>query len=354
MKTEDILTLSFYHEVADIDRNSNTYLIQHKNTGKFYVKKMLSIYDKTLYGILQNLKIPGIPTIYHVIEDGSQLIVIEEYINGTTLSEYLSEHGTMSLDAAADIIVQLCSILSFLHREIPPIIHRDIKPSNVILSQDNHVYLIDFNASKVFDASKTRDTILMGTVDYAAPEQFGFSQSNAQTDIYALGVLFNVLLTGKLPKESTCSGPAGKIIKKCTYIDPSRRYASVQKLLHALYKLPAASCKPRFPFLPPGFRTVTPWKMIIASLGYVFIFWLSFTEEVENAPSGPFLWANRIITLVWFLFVITLCSNYMGLADKLPLTKNPNIFIKILGFVLWIFICIFILIAAISPFAPTA
>ena len=120
--------------------------------------------------------------------------------------------------------MDLCQILKPLHEYDPPIIHRDIKPSNLILDSQNHLFLIDFDASKNYNPDKSRDTVLMGTEDYAAPEQYGFLQSSERTDIFSVGVLANKMLTGVLPSESRPVGPFQSIISKCLSIDPQDRY----------------------------------------------------------------------------------------------------------------------------------
>lgn len=346
MKPEDELTLSFYQDVAPIGSSSNVTLIQHIDNGRFFVKKILSQYDASLYRTLQNECIPGIPEIYHVIENGEELIVIEEYINGTTLSEYEDEHGTFTVISALNIAMQLCDILKRLHTLSPPVIHRDIKPSNIIVSHDFKATLIDFNASKTYDADKSCDTVLMGTADYAAPEQFGFSQSDARTDIYAVGVIINIMLTGKLPKEELCSKPVSKIVSKCTNIDPDKRYPSVKHLSGALKKCAARissadssqfSGSPRayHSALPPGFRTRRPWKMILAASGYLFLIFLASTLEVEGNPSTAEIYINRISFFIWTMLVVATGANYLGFADRLPLRRSSNPFLKFLGFLLW-------------------
>ena len=146
-----------------------------------------------------------------------------------------------------------------LHNASPSIIHRDIKPENIIIAPNNKVYLIDFNAAKRFNPDKNYDTVLMETVEYAAPEQFGFSPSDIQTDIYALGVLLNVMLTGCFPREKLYDGKLSTVILKCISIDPSKRFRSVTRLSDSL-----SHGRVPFWFLPPGFRTRTPWKMITA------------------------------------------------------------------------------------------
>ena len=96
MNSEDMAILSFYEEKATVSDKSEVFLVQHRETGRFYIKKHLSIYDRELYTSLKDMNIPGIPRIYHIAEDGNRLIVIEEYINGTPLSSFISEHGPFS------------------------------------------------------------------------------------------------------------------------------------------------------------------------------------------------------------------------------------------------------------------
>ncbi len=329
MNSEDMALLSFYEEKATVSDKSNVFLVQHRETHRFYIKKILSIYDKELYLSLRDMNIYGIPKIYHIAEDDDKLVVIEEYINGSTLSSLISEHGPFSVRESVEILSSLCDILSNLHRCIPPIIHRDIKPSNILISPDKKISLIDFNASKKFDCQKNYDTYLMGTAEYAAPEQFGFSQSDERTDIYALGVLFNVLLTGCFPKDVLCSAPASEIVKKCMQMEPSRRYSSVMQLKAALNSMETrASKKQKHPFLPPGFRTLTWWKMIIALIIYPAV--ISVILALDKTPV-----VDKILLVAWFLFVIALVFNYMGIAGKFPFVKNKKTGIKVFGILLW-------------------
>ncbi len=102
-----------------------------------------------------------------------------------------------------------------------------------MIDKNGRVVLIDFNTSrKISKASK--DTVVMGTVGYASPEQLGLSQSDTRTDIYALGILLNVMLTGKHPTQKLAKGKAAKIIRKCTNLNPNERYQTVEKLSKAL------------------------------------------------------------------------------------------------------------------------
>ena len=102
-----------------------------------------------------------------------------------------------------------------------------------MVTPGGRVVLIDFNASRIISSAK-KDTVVMGTVGYASPEQLGVAQSDARTDVYAAGVLLNVMLTGKHPSEYLAKGKAGRIVKKCTAINPNDRYQSAEKLAEAL------------------------------------------------------------------------------------------------------------------------
>lgn len=337
MNSEDMAILSFYEEKATVSDKSEVFLVQHRETGRFYIKKHLSIYDRELYTSLKDMNIPGIPRIYHIAEDGNRLIVIEEYINGTPLSSFISEHGPFSACDAADIISNLCDILSVLHSCTPPIIHRDIKTSNIIISSDMQVTLIDFNASKKFDSGKNYDTCLMGTAEYAAPEQFGFSQSDARTDIYALGILLNILITGCFPKDVLCSGSAARVVTKCTQMDPARRYSSVLQLKSALRYISDTPVKHLYPFLPPGFRTMTWWKIIIALIMYPLLATLCLSLDLTDCNSVPQLYTERALIGAWMIFTVALCCNYLNLADRFPLTRSRIQLVRLLGMALWSF-----------------
>ena len=113
-----------------------------------------------------------------------------------------------------------------------PIIHRDIKPSNVMINESGEVFLLDVNVAKWVSTEAKEDTRLLGTLYYAAPEQFGygFSASTEKTDIYAIGVLLNVMITGKLPKEEQAPAALWKVIEKCICLEADERYSDDELL----------------------------------------------------------------------------------------------------------------------------
>ena len=227
LSDEEVLELSQYKDIVFVGDRDNVILIEDIESNKIYIKKLLETYDRSVYDYLIDNPIEGMPRIKSLYESKNCLIVLEEYIQGCTVDRILSE-GVVSEDDTIDIIISLCTILDSLHNQPTPIIHRDIKPSNVIISSDNKVYLLDVNVAKFFDSNKNDDTRYLGTEYYAAPEQvgFGFTASNPRSDIYALGVLMNVMITGAFPKEKRVSGKLWHVIEKCMSLEADKRYTA--------------------------------------------------------------------------------------------------------------------------------
>ncbi|MBQ7836489.1 MAG: serine/threonine protein kinase [Clostridia bacterium] len=186
----------------------------------------IEAYDK-----LRSISHPNLPEIYDALTLDDGQIVLEEYIDGITVAEVL-ESGLYTYEGAKSVLLQLCSALSTLHKL--GIVHRDIKPENIIIDLSGKAKLIDLNASRIEEPTASCDTVLLGTIGYASPEQMGITASDRRADIYALGVLLNVMLTGEHPSKRLARGKAKSIILKCTSISPENRYATVEKLIWSL------------------------------------------------------------------------------------------------------------------------
>ena len=225
-----------YIEISPINEEHRVYLAQHPQNGRIYVKKVMEIYDISVFEALKSRPVHGIPRITELYEDedAHTLTVIEEYISGSTLETILREKGSFEEGAAVSCIRELCMILKEIHSFDPPIIHRDIKPSNVIVTDDGHPWLIDLNAGKTVKGDKSRDTRLIGTAGYAAPEQYGFASSGPATDIYAVGTLIRAMLTGDITGSEPYAGSLKPVIEKCRAMDPLQRYQGAGELLKAL------------------------------------------------------------------------------------------------------------------------
>lgn len=203
--------------------------LRHKQLGRDMV---LHSFPESIrgYEVLCGYRHENLPLVYDVIDLDDGQIVLEEYIDGLTVAQVL-ETGLYRYKGAKKVISDLCEGLSFLHER--GIVHRDIKPENVVIDKNGRVVLIDLNASRQLKPAG-KDTVVMGTVGYASPEQLGIAQSDQRTDIYSMGIMLNVMLTGKHPCEGIAKGRPGSIINKCTNIDPEQRYGSVKELQYAL------------------------------------------------------------------------------------------------------------------------
>lgn len=197
--------------------------------------------------ILKKLNHPNLPSIIDVIDQEDSFIIIMDYIEGNSLNKALEEFGAQPQDSVISWAKQLCDVLGYLHSRKSPIIYRDMKPANVMLKPDGNVTLIDFGTAREFKEKNLADTTCLGTVGYAAPEQFGgMGQTDARTDIYCLGATLYHLVTGMNPCEPpyeikpireinpALSGGLERIILKCTQRDPNDRYQSAAELMYAL------------------------------------------------------------------------------------------------------------------------
>ena len=201
MDLDQRLAISYYKPIAAINEPHHVYLVQHQETKKIAIKKVLDVYNLAVYAELYRNPIAGTPQIINYYEEAGQLTVIEEYISGTSLQDKIS-HTDIAPNDMLQYMLDLCTILEQLHLHNPAIIHRDVKPSNVIITSYNRAVLLDFNAAKYHTAAKDSDTILLGTQGYAAPEQYGFGQSSPQTDIYSIGILLK-----EMAEASHCQNP---------------------------------------------------------------------------------------------------------------------------------------------------
>lgn len=375
MTIEERYKLSCYEELSQLDDEKMIWLVRHNETGILYIKKKIQLYNKEVYQQLQKSNIPNVPRIIMCVEEEEFLIVIEEYIHGISLEKMLERDGLFSEVRAARIIYQLCDTIRILHTSCPPIIHRDIKPSNIMMSNDDVVKLVDFNAAKEFNYGQNEDTRLMGTRKFAAPEQYGFGQSDQRTDIYALGVTMYYLMTREFPESQIYCGKLLPVIQKCVNMDKQRRYQTVDEFMKDLRKFLAAKdqewwqnvnrehmsrqkktnlfTRNLYTYkekLPVGFRTGVLWKMILAIYGYWGSLWISLTMSVTNSNgkllTGYPLWLNRIAMAVILIGTILFLGNYCGIRYQLPF-MNGNKKLHWIFTVIYLFIFYFLVVLLI-------
>lgn len=198
--------------------------------------------------LIKQLDHPAIVRIVDIIDNGDVIYIIEDYIEGETLSTILENNGAQPQELVIEWAMQICEALEYLHTRKPPIIYRDMKPANVMLKPDGNIKVIDFGIAREYKDQSLADTVSLGTKGYAAPEQFGGrGQTDARTDVYCLGVTLYHLLTGQNPCEPPyeiypirhwnpqLSAGLEAIIQKCTQLNPDDRYQSCAELLYALH-----------------------------------------------------------------------------------------------------------------------
>lgn len=204
-------------------------LSRHRASGqKFILRRFQG--NGEVYRRLLNCSCRHLPLIYEAVEQEGENIIIEEFIQGDTL-DFLLEEALFTSQETKKIVKQLCQGLWVLHSMAA--VHRDIKPENVILRGGDAV-LIDFDAARLHKPEAETDTQILGTTGFAAPEQYGLGQSDTRTDIYSLGVLMNVMITGEHPSKRLAEGRMGRVIQRCTQVTPAKRYKDVLHLMEAL------------------------------------------------------------------------------------------------------------------------
>ncbi len=198
--------------------------------------------------LLAALTHPGLPSIYDYFMENNRWYLVMSFIEGETLESYLnrSKNGCLPVDKVFSISIQLASVLSYLHSRKPPIIFRDLKPANVMRTYDGQIYLVDFGIARHFKPGQAKDTIALGSPGYAAPEQYGRSQTTPQADVYSLGVLLHQMLSGfdpseepfNLPPLNIPEYPQLRLLISCMLeMDPKKRPASMGNIKRELQRI---------------------------------------------------------------------------------------------------------------------
>lgn len=194
--------------------------------------------------LMKKLDHPSLPRIVDIIDNGVTIYVIMDYIEGESLDKILNEYGAQPEELVINWAKQLCDALSYLHSQKPPIIYRDMKPANVMLKPEGNIKIIDFGIAREYKEQNLADTTVLGTRGYAPPEQYS-GQTDARSDIFALGMTMHHLLTGIDPRKGDSYAPVRQwnpelsegieiIINKCVEPVAENRYQNCEDLLYDL------------------------------------------------------------------------------------------------------------------------
>lgn len=194
--------------------------------------------------MMKRLDHPALPRIVDIIDNGVTIYVVMDYIEGESLDKVLAEYGAQPEKLVIGWAKQLCDALTYLHSQKPPIIYRDMKPANIMLKPEGNIKIIDFGIAREYKEQSLADTTVLGTKGYAPPEQYS-GQTDARSDIFALGMTMHHLLTGIDPRSKDAYAPVRMwnpelsegiemIIDKCVQPAAENRYQSCEDLLYDL------------------------------------------------------------------------------------------------------------------------
>lgn len=216
--------------------------------------------------LLSTLSFPNLPIIADYFENDGRPVLVMEFVPGQTLEDRMHDANAPLLEQqVVGYGIQLCRVLHYLHTRTPPIIFRDLKPSNIMLTPDGVLKLIDFGVARTYKKLKSKDTIAMGSQGYAPPEQYGKGQTDARSDIYALGATLLHLLTNlpPVPLQTPQRGSLTKlnpsvdanteqVLIKAMQLDREQRFASCAEMEQALVRCLDG------PYVDPTVRAVQP------------------------------------------------------------------------------------------------
>lgn len=309
--------------------DDSTKLVKNIFTNEYMILKIMSPSSYNTINIIATINSTNIMKIFSVRLVNNLCFVLCEYVNGKTIEEIVSTEGFFGEKEAVRVMNDICNGLQALHEH--GIIHKDIKPSNVMISNNKVVKIVDFDISRIEKINQNKDTEVLGTVGFASPEHFGFSQTDQRADIYSCGVLLNYMLTGKIPSEYIYSkGYLNRVINKCIEVDKDKRYKDTFELKQGL-KGKLMPDERRFRPLP-GFRgkhVLPKILMVIVYIVYIFMFVYTVSAIITQDPGVAYTPLKFQIYnfLIFFIFLTLLpyllFGNVGQLAEKIS-PRNPR------------------------------
>lgn len=242
------------YECLKESEDSSTFLVKETATGILCVLKWgrnrqaeflrneMEIMEK-----MADRKLSGIPKTYRIFEENGEVYLVREYIEGMSLAQMVLQKGGISEAEICRISRKICQTAEQFQNPDEPMIHRDIKPENIVVTPGGEVVFIDFGTMRSYKKDGSRDTFVVGTRGTAAPEQYGYTQTDQRTDVYAIGqtMLYMVSESYEMNQLSECavSRRMKKIIEKACSFEPDKRYGDVAQLRRAVEKCQANNRK---------------------------------------------------------------------------------------------------------------
>ena len=242
------------YECLKESEDSSTFLVKETVTGILCVLKWgrnrqaeflrneMEIMEK-----MADRKLSGVPKAYRIFEENGEVYLVREYIEGMSLAQMVLQKGGISEAEICRISRKICQTAEQFQNPDEPMIHRDIKPENIVVTPGGEVVFIDFGTMRSYKKDGSRDTFVVGTRGTAAPEQYGYTQTDQRTDVYAIGqtMLYMVSESYEMNQLSECavSRRMKKIIEKACSFEPDKRYGDAAQLRRAVEKCQANNRK---------------------------------------------------------------------------------------------------------------
>lgn len=242
------------YECLKESEDSSTFLVKETVTGILCVLKWgrnrqaeflrneMEIMEK-----MADRKLSGIPKTYRIFEENGEVYLVREYIEGMSLAQMVLQKGGISEAEICRISRKICQTAEQFQNPDEPMIHRDIKPENIVVTPGSEVVFIDFGTMRSYKKDGSRDTFVVGTRGTAAPEQYGYTQTDQRTDVYAIGQTMLYMVSESYEKnqlsECAVSRRMKKIIEKACSFEPDKRYGDAAQLRRAVEKCQANNRK---------------------------------------------------------------------------------------------------------------
>lgn len=242
------------YECLKESEDSSTFLVKETATGILCVLKWgrnrQAEFLRNEMEIMKKMadrKLSGIPKAYRIFEENGEVYLVREYIEGMSLAQMVLQKGGISEAEICRISRKICQTAEQFQNPDEPMIHRDIKPENIVVTPGGEVVFIDFGTMRSYKKDGSRDTFVVGTRGTAAPEQYGYTQTDQRTDVYAIGqtMLYMVSESYEMNQLSECavSRRMKKIIEKACSFEPDKRYGDAAQLRRAVEKCQANNRK---------------------------------------------------------------------------------------------------------------
>lgn len=242
------------YECLKESEDSSTFLVKETATGILCVLKWgrnrQTEFLRNEMEIMKKMadrKLSGIPKAYRIFEENGEVYLVREYIEGMSLAQMVLQKGGISEAEICRISRKICQTAEQFQNPDEPMIHRDIKPENIVVTPGGEVVFIDFGTMRSYKKDGSRDTFVVGTRGTAAPEQYGYTQTDQRTDVYVIGqtMLYMVSESYEMNQLSECavSRRMKKIIEKACSFEPDKRYGDAAQLRRAVEKCQANNRK---------------------------------------------------------------------------------------------------------------